>query len=365
MVEVEQVTDPVEVAKAARLRYVSDAQPGFRRKRAGRHWSYLGLDGQPLRDQQELARIKALAIPPAWTDVWISPTPDGHIQATGRDARGRKQYRYHARWREVRDETKYTRMLAFGQALPLIRERTERDLRLPGLPRAKVLAAVVQLLETTLIRVGNTEYAKDNQSYGLTTMRDRHVELEGSRIAFHFKGKSGVNHTISLKDRRLANIVRKCRDIPGYELFQYIDEAGERQDVGSADVNAYLREITGQEFTAKDFRTWAGTVLASLALQTYESFDSEVQAKQNLVRAIEHVAERLGNTPAICRKCYVHPAVIDAYLEGALLATLQQRAASALLEGVENLKPEEAAVMGLLHQARGQRTAGPITSSAS
>ncbi len=252
MVEVEQVSDPVEVAKAARLRYVSDTQPGLRRKRAGRHWSYIGLDGKPLRARQELARIKALAIPPAWTDVWISPTPDGHIQATGRDARGRKQYRCHPRWREVRDETKYTRMLAFGQALPLIRERTERDLRMPGLPRAKVLATVVQLLETTLIRVGNAEYAKDNQSYGLTTMRDRHVELEGSRIEFHFKGKSGVKHTISIKDRRLANIARKCRDIPGYELFQYIDEAGERQDVGSGDINSYLREITGQEFTAKD-----------------------------------------------------------------------------------------------------------------
>jgi DNA topoisomerase I len=350
MVQQEPIKDPIAAAEAASLRYVSDAQPGIRRKRAGRHFSYVGTDGKPIRDRGELARIKALAIPPAWTDVWISPIADGHIQATGRDARGRKQYRYHARWRQVRDETKFTRMLAFGEALPLIRERTDRDLALKGLPRAKVLATVVRLLETTLIRVGNAEYAKENKSYGLTTMRDRHVEVDGSRIEFTFKGKSGVKHSISVRDRRLATIVRRCRDIPGYELFQYIDEDGTRQDVDSGDVNEYLREITGQDFTAKDFRTWAGTVLASLALQELKAGDSGAQAKKNVVQAIETVAERLGNTPSICRKCYVHPAVIDSYLEGTLLDTLQQRAEHELSDALASLKPEEVDVMRLLRQ---------------
>jgi DNA topoisomerase-1 len=342
--------DPVEAAKAAGLRYVSDKRPGITRERVGDEWRFFGVNGQEITDEKVLERIRKLGIPPAWTEVWICPSPNGHIQATGRDAKGRKQYRYHTRWRETRDETKYGRMIAFGEALPLIRERTERDLKLNGMPREKVLAAVVQLLEKTMIRVGNDEYARENKSYGLTTMRDKHVKVEGTEIKFKFRGKSGKDHMISLKNRRLANIVKRSRDLPGYELFQYIDENGERQDIKSEDVNEYLREITGQDFTAKDFRTWAGTVLATVALQEYENIDSQAQVKKNIVRAVETVAERLGNTPSICRKCYIHPAVLDAYLEGSLLDVLQQRTEQEMRESIQELKPEEAAVMGLLQK---------------
>jgi DNA topoisomerase-1 len=343
-------TDPAASARAAGLRYVSDSGTGIRRKHAGKHFSYIGLDGKAIRDRDELRRIKLLAIPPAWTDVWICPTSRGHIQATGRDAKGRKQYRYHPRWREVRDETKYGRMIAFGKALPKLRERVERDLALPGLPRKKLLATVVRLLETTLIRVGNTEYARENQSFGLTTLRNRHVDIEGAKLRFHFRGKSGKVHMIAITDRRLARIVKRCRDLPGYELFQYIDEDDQPQMIDAADVNAYLHEITGQDFTAKDFRTWAGTLLAALALKEFEAFDTNTQAKKNVVQAIEQVAERLGNTPAICRKCYVHPAVIDSYLEGSLLEALKQRAEHAIAESLHELDPEEAAVLTLLQQ---------------
>ena len=345
-----EISDPVGSAKAAGLRYVNDRGPGIRRKRAGKHFSYLGTDGKPIRDPDELKRIQALAIPPAWTDVWISPVARGHIQASGRDAKGRKQYRYHARWREVRDETKYARMIAFGQALPLVRERTDRDLALPGLPREKILATVVRLLETTFIRVGNEEYARENKSFGLTTMRNRHADVEGGEIEFKFRGKSGKDHNISIRDRRLARIVKRCQDLPGQELFQYLDENGDRQTVDSDDVNQYLQEITGQDFTAKDFRTWAGTMLATLALQEFETFDSEAQAKTNVLRAIESVAERLGNTPSVCRKSYVHPTVIDAYLEGTMLESLKQKAEQELSESLASLRPEEAAVMALLQQ---------------
>lgn len=344
------ITDPVESAKVAGLRYVADTGPGIRRKRAGKHFSYVGVDGKPIHDSDELRRIKSLAIPPAWTDVWICPSPHGHIQATGRDVKGRKQYRYHPRWREVRDETKYGRMIAFGKALPQIRQRVEQDMGLPGLPRQKVLATVVRLLETTLIRVGNREYARANKSFGLTTMRDRHVDISGSRLRFHFRGKSGKSHTIDINDRRLARIVKRCQDIPGYELFQYIDDDGQRQTIESADVNEYLRDITGQDFTAKDFRTWAGTVLAAMALQEFESFDSQAQAKKNIVRAIETVAERLGNTPSICRKCYVHPAIIDSYQDGSMVEVLKQRAEQEIADSLHELRPEEAAVLGLLQQ---------------
>ena len=348
--EAEPVTDPVESAKAAGLRYVSDTTPGIRRKRAGKHFSFVGADGKPIHDPEELRRIKSLAIPPAWTDVWICPSPRGHLQATGRDARGRKQYRYHPRWREVRDETKYERMISFGEALPTIRERTERDLARPGLPRPKVLATVVRLLEATLVRVGNEEYARQNRSYGLTTMRSRHVEVAGSQVHFEFRGKGGKKHVIDVKNRRLANIVKRCQDMPGQELFQYVDEDGKRQSVDSDDVNEYLREITGQDFTAKDFRTWAGTVSASLALQEFQAFDSGAEAKKNIVRAIESVAEKLGNTPSICRKCYVHPAVIEAYVDGSMLESLKQRAEQEISDSLTQLWPEEAAVMGLLRQ---------------
>ncbi len=346
----EIITDPVESAKAAGLCYVNDATPGIRRERIEDGFCYIDPKGQAITDPAVLDRIKSLGIPPAYTDVWICPLPNGHLQATGRDAKGRKQYRYHHRWREVRDETKYGRMMAFGEALPLIREQTEKHLAIPGMPREKVLATVVRLLETTLIRVGNDEYAKSNKSYGLTTMRDKHVDISGSTVRFSFRGKSGKNHTISVKDRRLANIVKRSRELPGYELFQYIDEDGQRHDVTSDDVNAYLREITGQEFTAKDFRTWAGTVLAALALQAAEPYEKEAQAKKNIVAAIQSVSERLGNTPSICRKCYVHPAVLDAYLEGAMIDTLEQRIEQEIEESPHGLRADERAVMNLLRQ---------------
>lgn len=336
------------VAKAAGLRYVSDEKPGIGRKRSAKSFRYVGPDGKPVRDAATLARIKTLAIPPAWAEVWICPSDRGHIQATGRDAKGRKQYRYHPKWRAVRDDAKYGRMTAFGQALPRIREATDADLKLPGMPRRKVLAAVVQLLELSLIRVGNEEYARTNKSFGLTTMQNRHVAVEGPTIRFKFKGKSGVKHLISIRDRRLARVVARCQDLPGQELFTYVDDDGEPQKLDSGDVNDYLREVSGQEFTAKDFRTWAGTVLASIALQEFEAFDSDVQARRNVVQAVERVAQRLGNTPSVCRKCYIHPAVVDAYLEGSMLEALRDRTAREMELSLGDLKPEEAAVLALL-----------------
>ncbi len=307
-----------------------------------------------VRDAETLARIRSLVIPPAWKDVWICPNADGHLQATGRDARGRKQYRYHPRWREVRDEDKYSRMIDFVRALPRIRRRVRRDLSRRGMPREKVLAAIVQLLETTLIRVGNEEYAKQNESYGLTTIHNRHVRVRGSTLRFDFRGKSGVEHEIDLHDPRLARIVRKCKDLPGQELFGYIDDDDQVRDVGSSDVNDYLREISGHEFTAKDFRTWAGTALAAQALQEFEEFDSEAAAKRNVTRAIERVAERLGNTKAVCRKCYIHPAVIDAYLDRTLVQTLKRRAERELRQSIARLPSEETAVLALLEERLGR-----------
>jgi DNA topoisomerase-1 len=343
-----------QAAREAQLRYVSDRKPGIRREREGDGFRYIAPDGERVRDGGELRRIAALAIPPAWTDVWICPLANGHLQATGRDARGRKQYRYHSRWRAARDETKYARLVAFGLALPAIRERVRHDLALPGLPREKVLAAVVDLLDRTSIRVGNEEYARENRSYGLTTLRDRHVRVEGNEIRFRFRGKSGKEHRITLRDRRLATIVRRCRDLPGYELFQYVDEAGNERAVDAGDVNDYLRELAGDGFTAKDFRTWNGTVAAALALQASPGFDSEAQAKSNIVRAIEQVAARLGNTPAVCRKCYVHPAVIEAYLDGELAEALRRGADDEYPQPLAGLEPEVAAVLTLL-QARLER----------
>ena len=344
-------SDPVESAEEAGLRYISDTGPGIRRRRSGRGFSYIGTDAQPMRDARQLARIRALAIPPAWTDVWISPTRRGHIQATGRDARGRKQYRYHPRWHAVRDEVKYGRMLAFAAALPVIRERTEADLRRQGLPREKVLATIVRLLETTMIRVGNDEYAKENESYGLTTMQDEHAEVSNRRIVFRYRGKSGKDHVTRLEDPRLARIVRRCQELPGQELFQYEDEDGSPRDIGSSDVNDYLREITDEPFTAKDFRTWAGTVLACMALQEFEAFDSDTEAKKNVVEAVKRVAKRLGNTPAVCRSSYIHPEILDSYMDGSMLESLRQRAAEELVDSGAELRPEEAAALGLL-QAR-------------
>ena len=342
-------SDSTSAARAAGLRYVHDGRPGIRREPVRDGFRYLDAHGAPLDDETALARIKGLVIPPAWQDVWICAQANGHLQATGRDARGRKQYRYHPKWRTARDEVKYERMLKFGDALPAIRREVDRALKLPGLPREKVLATIVYLLEATMMRVGNEEYAT-NKSFGLTTLRNRHVRVDGSDVEFSFRGKSGVYHKVKVHDRRLARIVARTRDLPGQELFQYVDEDGATHSVDSSDVNDYLRTITGEEYTAKDFRTWSGTVLAALALQEFEKFDSETQAKKNIVRAIESVAEKLGNTPTICRKCYVHPAVLDAYLDGAALEVMRERTEEKLAEDLQALRPEEAAVLAMLQQ---------------
>ena len=343
-----EALDPQVAAKRARLRYVSDTSPGISRHPAKDGVDYRLPDGAPVRDAETLRRIRALAIPPAWTEVWICPDPNGHLQATGRDAKGRKQYRYHPRWREVRDEAKYTKLLVFARVLPLIRARVEADLKRSGLPREKVLAAIIRLMEMTLIRIGNAEYAKANKSFGLTTLRDRHVAIEGGHVHISFRGKSGKRHETDINDRRLARIVKDCRDLPGYELFQYIDEDGQRRDVDSADVNDYLREITGEDITAKDFRTWAATHLAAQALREFEEFDSDAKRKKAIVDAVKKVATHLGNTPAICRRSYIHPAVLDGYMDGTLLQALADEAGAYLEENVHGMKPEEAAVTAFL-----------------
>ncbi|MDP9039987.1 MAG: DNA topoisomerase IB [Acidobacteriota bacterium] len=345
--EAEIVTDPLGSAKAAGLRYVYDTRPGIRRRRYGKGFRYIGVDGSVLQDPEVLSRIRSLAIPPAWTNVWICNNPNGHLQATGRDAKGRKQSRYHPRWREVRDEAKYERMILFGEALPRIRQRVEHDLALPGLPREKVLATIVRLLETTFIRVGNEEYARTNHSYGLTTMRNRHVTVSGATVRFCFEGKSGVKHNIDVNDRRLAKIVKRCYDMPGYELFQYLDAEGSPHSVDASDVNEYLRGITDQPFTAKDFRTWAGSVMASIVLQEFAAYTSETEAKRNIVQAIKRVAAQLGNTPAVCRKCYVHPVVLERYLTGGIPSALR-RAVKEAAEDTSALREEERALMDLL-----------------
>lgn len=312
------VTDPIASAEAANLHYVSDAQPGIRRRKQGRGFSYFDIQGRRIKPGPLRDRIEALAIPPAWTDVWICPHPGGHIQATGRDEKGRKQYIYHPRWREVRDQTKFNRMILFAERLPLIRERTDADLRRRGLPREKVLAAVVRLLESTLIRIGNLEYARQNASFGLTTLRDRHVTISGSLVKFEFSGKSGKRHDVILRDRRLAHVIQQCKDIPGYELFQYLDEDGRRQTIGSGDVNEYLRAVTGEDFTAKDFRTWGGTVRAVQVLLAFDPPEDDRVAQRRVVEAVKQVARELGNTPAVCRTYYIHPAVLECYPTGRL-----------------------------------------------
>jgi DNA topoisomerase-1 len=350
--------DAAQTVRAAGLRYVTDSMPGIRRRGAGKGFSHRGPDGRLITDRAELARIKWLAIPPAWTDVWICPDRNGHLQATGFDARGRKQYRYHPDWRTTRDVAKFDRMLAFARALPRIRARVAQDQACRGLSRQKVLAAIVCLLELTLIRVGNREYARMNGSYGLTTLRDRHVDFGGAELVFEYRGKGGKLHRISLRNRRLARIVRSCKELPGQHLFQYLDESGERRPIGSADVNAYLEEITGQPFTAKDFRTWVGTVLAALALGASEGFETEAAAKRNVTRAIEQVAAQLGNTVAVCRKSYVHPEVVEAYLDGTLPRQLGERPAKGLPENLAGLRDEEVAVLALLQQ-RPRREAAP------
>jgi len=312
----------VAAAEEAGLQYVSDERPGYRRRAKGKDFEYLDTEGKTIRDEQRLVRIKRLAIPPAWTKVWISPSANGHIQATGRDARGRKQYRYHDRWREVRDENKFDRLAGFAKALPNIRRRVARDLKSPGLPQQKVLATIVRLLERTFIRIGNEEYARDNKSFGLTSFKNRHVKVKGAQILFRFRGKSGRQHEVDVTDRRVAKIVAKCQDIPGQDLFQYLEGDGKVQDVTSQDVNDYLREIAGEDFTAKDFRTWGGTVLAAIALSKQGEFETKKQATSNIKTAVAAVAELLGNTPAVCRKCYIHPMIVEAYLNRTRIAGL-------------------------------------------
>jgi DNA topoisomerase-1 len=343
-------TVALESAKSIGLRYVTDDRPGIRREMGPLGVRYIAPNGRVIRKAAELKRLRALAIPPAWTDVWICTDPRGHLQATGRDVKGRKQYRYHPEWRTCRDDTKYGRMQAFAAALPTIRARTTADLLKPGLPREKVLATVVQLLEKSLIRVGNEEYKKQNGSFGLTTLQDRHVAVNGSTLRFEFRGKSGKRHVVDVDDRRLARVVQQCRDLPGQDLFQYVDDHGRRCDVTSGDVNAYLKEITGQDFTAKDFRTWSGTVLAATALRELQRADSQAQAKKNVLKAIEAVAGLLGNTRTVCRKSYIHPAIVDSYMDGSMLETLSRRANGAMKKVGAKLRPEEAAVLALLQR---------------
>jgi len=342
------VADAIDAAEEAGLRYVSDDRPGYTRKAKGEDFDWLDADGEPIRDEQRLLRIKRLAIPPAWTEVWVSPLANGHIQATGRDARGRKQYVYHDRWREVRDENKYDRIISFGKTLPKIRRRIARDLKLAGLPRNKVLATVVQLLERTFIRIGNEEYARENKSFGLTTMKDRHVEVKGAKLRFRFRGKSGREHEVDVTDGRIANIISKLQDLPGQDLFQYVDHEGKVRDITSQDVNEYLREITGEDFSAKDFRTWAGTVLTAIALNAQEQFETPKQAKSNINTAIKAVAKILGNTPAICRKCYVHPAVLENYLDQKSIDGLKQTTEDALEKEDVDPRSSEAAILKFL-----------------
>ena len=342
--------DPREAARAAGLRYSHDSQPGIRRRRAGRGFSYVDQNGEIIRDKDGLARIRALAIPPAWTDVWICRWHNGHVQATGRDARGRKQHRYHERWHEARGESKFDRMMAFARVLPAIREQCDADLSKPGLPREKVLAAVVRLLELTLIRVGNDEYARLNESFGLTTLRDDHAEIQGTRVRFTFRGKSGKEHEVGIRDRRLATVVRRCQELPGQELLQYVDDEGVVRDIASDDVNEYLREIAGGDFTAKDFRTWAGTVLAYRALRALQPADSPTAMKKNVVAVMRETAGRLGNTPAVARKSYVHPAVLEAYMDGRVGGALVEVAEEQPTPPPEATEEEEEAVIALLGQ---------------
>jgi len=325
-------SEEIEAARAARLRYVTDSGPGIRRRAAGNGFVYLEPEDIRVEDEAVIARIRSLAIPPAWTEVWICRLPHGHLQASGRDARGRKQYRYHTRWRKFRDECKFDRMLQFGAALPRIRERVEEDLRTARLTREKVLALVVRLLETTFIRVGNEEYARANRSFGLTTLKDRHVKIQGPKILFRFRGKSGKEHQITLANRKLARLVKSCQDLPGQDLFQFIDEEGQPQPIDSGDVNEYLRQIAGDDFTAKDFRTWAGTLLAAQRLDDYPSVESAAAGKAACVETVAWVAGKLGNTPAICRKCYIHPQVLAAFIDEEKL-TLWKKSLKATTNG--------------------------------
>jgi DNA topoisomerase I len=332
--------DPVESASEAGLRYIRHGGPCIQRVKHGKSFRYLGPDGQPLRDPKHLERIRSLAIPPAWTNVWICPSANGHLQAVGRDAKARKQYRYHPLYRSVRDETKFSRMIAFGAALALIRRGVERDLRRHGLPKDKVIAVVVRLLESAFLRIGNDEYAKENDSFGLTTLRSRHVRIDGARLLFRFRGKSGQDQTVELTDSRLARIVKQCRDLPGYDLFEYVDGDGQVCRLDSTDVNRYIRDLAGTNFTAKDFRTWAGTLLAARELHAAGRADGNA-AKKTIVTAIKAVASRLGNRPATCRKYYIHPAILDAYSDGSLFEAMARGERQDGAYSGMGLRPEE------------------------
>ena len=349
--EADLSSDPRAAAKAARLHYVDDSKPGITREKDEDGFAYRQPDGSLVTDEATLDRIRKLAVPPAYVDVWICRDPKGHLQAIGRDARGRKQYRYHPQWRAVRDEAKYGKMILFGQKLPLIRAQTARDLALPGLPRRKILATVVALLEKTLMRVGNEEYTKTNKSFGLTTLRNRHARIRGTAVVLDFRAKHGIQQHVELRDRRLSGIIKRLQDLSGQDLFQYVDEDEQAHGISSQDVNDYLHEITGEEITAKDFRTWAATNLAALALQELEQFDSQAKAKKNVLHAVEKVSKLLGNTPAMCRKCYIHPAIFDGYLDGSLAEALRRRAEAALAPEAASrhaLTAEEVAVVAFL-----------------
>jgi DNA topoisomerase I len=356
-------SDGRAAARAHGLRYSTDARPGITRHRAGRGFSYRGVDGTVIRDREVLARIRTLAIPPAWTEVWICPDASGHLQATGRDAKGRKQYRYHERWRAGRDEAKFERLIDFARVLPRIRERCDADLSKPGMPREKVLAAVVRLLETTLIRVGNDEYARLNRSFGLTTLKRQHAKVQRTAVRFRFRGKSGRQHEVGIRDRRLAAVVRKCQDLPGQELFQYIGEDGVSHDVASGDVNEYLREISGADVTAKDFRTWAGTVLAYRALRALAPGTNDRAVRKNVVEAVRFTSDHLGNTPAVARRSYVHPAILEAYMDGSIGGALLEAAEDQVAPPSVPDPREERQVVALLRKrlAESKKAAKPGT----
>jgi DNA topoisomerase-1 len=354
-------TDPVESARLAGLRYVTADGPGITRRKAGKGFVYLGVNGKVIRDEELIRRIKSLAIPPAWSDVWICPLTNGHLQAVGRDARFRKQYRYHRQYRAVRDMTKFGRMVAFGTALPKIRECVAADLALHGLPKRKVIATVVRLLETTCMRVGNDEYARENKSFGLTTLRNRHVQIEGRTLRFKFRGKSGQQHDIELKDSRLSRIIRNLQELPGYDLFEYLNDEGQPAKISSEDVNDYLRNITGEDFTAKDFRTWMGTCVLALGLEQTGPGKSKSAVKRNIVAAIKNTSTRLGNRPPACRKYYLHPAILDAYRDGTLLAELKRAESTGFPHG---LRREELAVMALVKLYEKRPAKGPTGKAA-
>ena len=345
-----RTTEHRKTATRAGLNYVTDGLPGITRRRAGKGWAFYRPSGARIATAKERDRIKSLVIPPAWTDVWICRDPKGHIQVTARDARGRKQYRYHPDYREARDNSKFRRILELSEVIPTIREHAERDLRAEPLSRRQILATVVQLLDKTLIRVGSDEYAKENRSYGLTTLRAKHVQVEGDELSFSFRGKSGVQQALSITDRRIARIVQRCQDLPGQELFQYLDEAGKRQAIASEDVNDYLGDISGRQVTAKDFRTWGGTMLAGTELREVGPSPTQREAKRNINRAVDSVAERLGNTRAVCRKYYVHPALLEAYLNGLVAAASKgaKPSRSQRRKPVAALRRDEVAILQFL-----------------